>query len=91
MVIECKLLHGSLETAIGAGLEQTRAYMDGCAAAEGHLVIFRPHRRKVVGGEAVSARGDLRRRAGHRVGHVAAPPRAPVRRPSTWHDPGPRR
>ena len=40
MVIECKLLHGSLEATIGAGLEQTRAYLDRCGAAEGHLVIF---------------------------------------------------
>ena len=40
MVIECKLLHGSLERTIREGLEQTRAYMDRCAAAEGHLVIF---------------------------------------------------
>lgn len=32
VVIECKLLHRSLE--------QTRAYMDRCATAEGHLVLF---------------------------------------------------
>ena len=40
MVIECKLLRGSLEETIRTGLEQTRAYLDRCAAAEGHLVIF---------------------------------------------------
>ena len=40
MVIECKLLHGSLERTIREGLEQTRAYMDRCGAVEGHLVIF---------------------------------------------------
>ncbi len=40
VVIECKLLHKSLEQTILAGLEQTRAYMDRCAASEGHLVIF---------------------------------------------------
>ncbi len=40
VVIECKLLHKSLEQTIIAGLEQTRAYMDRCAASEGHLVIF---------------------------------------------------
>ncbi len=40
MVIECKLLRRSLEETIRTGLEQTRAYMDRCAAAEGHLVIF---------------------------------------------------
>ena len=40
MVIECKLLRGSLEETIRTGLEQTRAYLDRCGAAEGHLVIF---------------------------------------------------
>ena len=40
MVIECKVLHGSLERTIRDGLEQTRAYMDRCGAAEGHLVVF---------------------------------------------------
>ena len=39
-VIECKLLHKSLEQTVREGLEQTHAYMDRCAAAEGHLVIF---------------------------------------------------
>ena len=39
-VIECKLLRGSLETAIKSGLAQTSAYMDRCSADEGHLVIF---------------------------------------------------
>ena len=39
-VVECKLLYRSLEATIGDGLEQTRAYMDRCGAAEGHLVIF---------------------------------------------------
>ena len=40
MVIECKVLRRSLDDTIRMGLEQTRAYMDRCAAAEGHLVIF---------------------------------------------------
>ena len=40
MVIECKLLRGSLERAIREGLAQTRGYLDRCGAAEGHLVIF---------------------------------------------------
>ena len=40
MVIECKLLQGSLEQTIGEGLAQTRAYLDRYAAAEGHLVVF---------------------------------------------------
>ncbi len=39
-VIECKVLHKSLERTIGDGLEQTAAYMDRCAAEAGHLVIF---------------------------------------------------
>ena len=40
MVIECKLLYKSLDQTIVAGLDQTRAYMDRCAASEGHLVLF---------------------------------------------------
>ena len=40
MVIECKVLHGSLERTIREGLAQTHAYMDRCGAVEGHLVIF---------------------------------------------------
>ena len=40
IVIECKLLHKSLEQTIAAGLEQTWAYMDRCGTREGHLVIF---------------------------------------------------
>ena len=39
-VIECKVLHKSLERTIGDGLEQTAAYMDRCAAEAGHLIIF---------------------------------------------------
>lgn len=40
VVIECKVLHRSLEQTLREGLEQTCAYMDRCAAAEGHLVLF---------------------------------------------------
>ena len=40
MVIECKLLHGGMERTIRDGAAQTRAYLDRCGAAEGHLVIF---------------------------------------------------
>lgn len=40
MVVECKLLHRGAERTVREGLQQTRAYMDRCAAAEGHLVIF---------------------------------------------------
>ncbi len=39
-VIECKLLHKSLERTVREGLEQTAGYMDRCAAQEGHLVVF---------------------------------------------------
>jgi hypothetical protein len=40
IVIELKLLHKGLEQTLAAGLEQTWAYLDRCAADEGHLVIF---------------------------------------------------
>ena len=40
IVIECKLLRGALASTIRDGLAQTRAYMDICGTAEGHLVIF---------------------------------------------------
>ena len=51
IVIECKIRHGSLDRTVAVGLEQTRAYMDRCAAEEGHLIVFdrssRPWRDKV--------------------------------------------
>ena len=40
VVIELKLLYGSLETTIEKGLEQTRQYMDKCGTREGYLLIF---------------------------------------------------
>ena len=40
VVIECKILHKSLEQTIAEGLEQTAAYVDRCEAKVGHLVIF---------------------------------------------------
>ena len=40
VVIECKLLRGSLQQTISKGLEQTRKYMDHCGSKEGHLVNF---------------------------------------------------
>jgi hypothetical protein len=40
VVIEAKLVRGSRETTIAQGIAQTRAYMDRCGAAEGHLVLF---------------------------------------------------
>ena len=39
-VVECKVLHGSLERTVSEGLLQTADYMDRCAAQAGHLVIF---------------------------------------------------
>ena len=39
-VVECKILHKSLEQTIAEGLEQTAGYMDRCDAEAGHLVIF---------------------------------------------------
>ena len=39
-VVECKVLHKSLEQTIAEGLEQTAEYMDRCTAEAGHLVIF---------------------------------------------------
>ena len=39
-VVECKLLHKSLEQTMPAGLAQTAEYMDRCQAEAGHLVIF---------------------------------------------------
>ena len=39
-VVECKILHRSLEATIREGLEQTLAYMDRCGGESGHLVIF---------------------------------------------------
>ena len=40
IVIECKILHKSLEQTIADGLEQTAEYMDRCDAEAGHLVVF---------------------------------------------------
>ena len=39
-VIECKVLHKSLERTMEEGLEQTVEYMDRCECEAGHLVIF---------------------------------------------------
>ena len=67
-VIECKVLHKSLERTIGDGLAQTAAYMDRCAAEAGHLVIFDRdesrswedklfHRREPAGGVEIEVWG----------------------------------
>ena len=39
-VIECKILHKSLERTVREGLEQTAGCMDRCGSQTGHLVIF---------------------------------------------------
>ncbi len=39
-VVECKILRGGLDKTVRDGVLQTGAYMDRCAAAEGHLVVF---------------------------------------------------
>ena len=39
-VVECKVLHKSLEWTIREGLEQTAGYMDRCGSDTGHLVVF---------------------------------------------------
>ena len=70
-VVECKVLHKSLERTIRDGLEQTAGYMDRCAAEAGHLVVFdreegRSWEEKVFC-RRESAGGD----GGHGVGDVA--------------------
>ncbi len=40
VVIECKLLRGTLGATLGKGIPQTLAYMDRAGTEEGHLVIF---------------------------------------------------
>ena len=39
-VIECRVLHKSLDRTVREGLEQTAGYMDRCGSPAGHLVIF---------------------------------------------------
>ncbi len=39
-VVECKILRGGLDKTVRDGVLQTEAYMDRCAAVEGHLVVF---------------------------------------------------
>ena len=39
-VVECKVLHKSLERTVAEGVEQTAGYMDRCDAEAGHLVVF---------------------------------------------------
>ena len=39
-VIELKVVYRSVERTVTEGLDQTAAYMERCATAEGHLVVF---------------------------------------------------
>ena len=39
-VVECKVVHKSLERTIREGLDQTAGYMDRCESRTGHLVVF---------------------------------------------------
>ena len=39
-VVECKVLHKSLDRTVREGLQQTAGYMDRCGTPAGHLVIF---------------------------------------------------
>ena len=53
IVIECKLLHKSLEQTIAEGLEQTAEYMDRCDAEAGHLVVFDRRAGQALGRQGV--------------------------------------
>ena len=39
-VVECKVVHKSLERTVREGLDQTAGYMDRCGSRTGHLVVF---------------------------------------------------
>ena len=39
-VVECKVLRKGLERTVAEGVEQTRGYLDQCAAEAGHLILF---------------------------------------------------
>ena len=39
-VVECKVLRTDPERTIAEGVEQTRGYLDHCAAEAGHLIVF---------------------------------------------------
>ena len=71
IVIECKVLHRSLERTIAEGLVQTAAYMDRCAAGEGHLVVFDRSEGKAWEEKIFRRRGKRQRPADRRVGNVA--------------------
>ena len=61
-VVECKVLRKGVEQTIAEGVEQTRGYMDRCAAEAGHLVVFdrapdRPWAQKIFRQSMPSADG----------------------------------
>lgn len=63
-MVECKLLHRSLERTIREGVDQTLGYLDRCGAAAGHLVIFdrrggRPWRERIFRREEKAAAGTV--------------------------------
>ena len=60
VVIEIKVVRGSMARVMEQGLAQTAEYMDRCGAAEGHLVIF----------DAVSARSWDEKISHHREGAI---------------------
>ncbi len=66
-MFRCKLVHGSLEQTIRAAWRRPAAYLDRCAAGEGHLVVFdrtlgkpwdeKVFRREATGGVPVTVWG----------------------------------
>ncbi len=63
-VVECKVLRKSLERTVAEGINQTRGYMDRCAAEAGHLVIFdrargRSWEQKIFQREASAGAGSV--------------------------------
>ena len=70
IVIECKVLHRSLERTIAEGLVQTTAHMDRCRATEGYLVVFDRSAGKAWEEKDLSPQGKRRRTDDRRVGDV---------------------
>ena len=94
-VIECKVLHKSLERTVSEGLKQTAGYMDRCGSEEGHLVIFdRSEGKRREDKIFRRARGTYRRPHHHRVEDVtarASDPRITIRWSPRLFDKGIRR
>ena len=86
-VVECKVLHGSVEKTVEDGVRQTAGYMDRCAAEAGHLVIF--DRGEGAWDEKVFRREERAgSRTGHRVGDVTRGLRSLYYGPGTRTDAG---